>query len=125
MVSIATSFWLITAVGAFVIGLSVGQRSMLRRSDIELESVQAMLLFNKIDDERFLGELLRKGCNETASEHVKFLVDVDMQLMHRFVVGGKMGAASAYIQTRNPEILKEAATYSPRFPNPWAEKTCN
>src|SRR5580700_6153484 len=125
MVAIVSALWAISTVCAFAIGLSVGQRGMLSSSEVALQNIQAKLLFNRIEDDRDLGSLMNKGCVTVASEFVAYTTDRDMLLMHDFLLEPKMGDAVSYIKYRNPEILKQAAAYSPRFPNPWIERPCN
>lgn len=122
---LALSLWGITAVGTFAVGLSIGQREMAIGSSVELENAQAKLLFNRIEDEQKIARLINNGCIEDAKAFTNYLADVDMQLMHRFVVRSDIGDAKSYIKNRNPEILREALGYLPRFPNPWKETVCN
>src|SRR5579859_937521 len=125
MVAVTSILWAIAVAGAFAVGLSMGQRAMLSSSEVALENIQAKLLFNRIEDERHLGDLLNRKCMTAASDFVNYINDSDMQLMHKFVVDGKVRDAFSYINIRNPEILKEAMVYSSRFPNPWKETACN
>lgn len=124
MVALAAGLWVITTAGAFVVGLIVDHRQMSSIISVGLDNTQAELLFNRIDNENHVSDLLKKGCTEQASQFIDYTTDNDMQLMHEFVLEKKMDEALSYIKVRNPAVLKEAATYSPRFPNPWEEKAC-
>jgi hypothetical protein len=120
-----SALWFISALCIFAIGLSVGQRSMLSIAKTNLANTQAELLFNRVEDERHLSNLLKRGCVGPAAAFVAYVTDADMRLMHGFILGKKMDEALSYIRDRDPEVLKEAARYSPRFPNPWEEPTCD
>jgi hypothetical protein len=126
LIIFASVIWLATSVGAFSISLDVGRRTMLISAELSLQDIQADLLFNRIEDERHLAGLKKKGCEEAASDFAYHVADDDMWLMHSFVVGGKIDSHElSSIKARDPEVLKEATEYPPGFRNGWEEKACN
>lgn len=60
---------------AFLLGAALGQRAMLRRATLELNGVQAMLAFNRIQDERHVQELMSRGCTQQAEEFISYTSD--------------------------------------------------
>jgi putative effector of murein hydrolase len=48
------------------IGVSLGQRSMIRSLRIQIDGVQAMLLANRMVKERRIKSLLARGCGNKA-----------------------------------------------------------
>jgi len=124
-VACVTGLCAVAVVGAFAIGVSVGQRQMMPTLSHVLNNTQTKLTFDRIEEEHKLYNYLRKGCYAPASSFLEFRIDVDMQLIHDAVAGEKnIDTALSYIKDRNPSILKEAATYSTKFPDGWIEPAC-
>ena len=121
----ASTVLIIVAIGSFLSGLSMGQRSMLSISASGLDNAQVTLLFGRIEDERHFSDLVKRGCVKSATEFAEYTTDADMQILHQFISKDKIHDTLSDIRNKDPELLKEAASYSPRFPNPWQERACN
>lgn len=66
---------------AFAIGMRFERRSVYRQATAELNGVQAMLAFNRLQDERHVRELLSQGCASQAAEFVDYLTDQNMGVL--------------------------------------------
>jgi len=124
-IALIAALWVISTVGAFAVGLSVGERSMLSALAIGIENVQAKLLVSRIEDERHLRELLKKRCARQAAEFVNYTNGIDMQMMHDFVRNVKLMDAFVYVKSRNPTVFLEAYYYSAGFPSTFQERACD
>jgi len=109
---------------AFAVGLSLGQRSMLAASDKELRNVQAMLVFNRILDERRLQALMSRGCVSQAADEISFNLDKDMELLSHYIGEGLDAQTQKYISDRDSTLLKELQTFKSKYGDAWAEKAC-
>jgi hypothetical protein len=66
---------------AFVIGESLGQRSMLRQLGTQLKDAQAMLLMNRVVEERELKSLLARGCAADAMIAIANTENADLKTL--------------------------------------------
>jgi hypothetical protein len=114
----------ILLVCAFLIGEKLGQRAMLRRATVELNGVQAMLAFNRVQDERHVQELMSQGCTAQAEEFIGYTNDKNMELLSGFVQGRIDSGTLKYIADRDSRILVELKTFKSRYGNAWMEKPC-
>lgn len=119
------ALWTISIICTLAVGLSIGQRSMLMRARTDLGNIQAKLLFNKIEDEHHISDLMNSGCAQEASTFVDHLTDIDLRLLNAFLRNRNLDDARTYIEHRNPILLREAESYVQRFPNTWKESACS
>ena len=110
---------------AFLVGDSVGQRSMLSVMRTQLDSIQGVMAFNRLLDERKLQMLLARGCVTQSSYVVDVAQDKDMELLSGFFMHGQLDApAIKYIADRDPKLLGELKTFKSKYGNSWAEPEC-
>jgi hypothetical protein len=110
---------------SFAIGESLGQRTMLKQASIQLDGVQAMLLFDRIGKERKIKSLLERGCLTAATSTLDHDENVDMNLLAEFVRGRLDQPSITYIANRDSNILNELKTFKSKYGNTWSEPTCN
>jgi hypothetical protein len=115
---------LVLIAGAFAFGTSFGQRTMLARATLELNGVQAMLAFNRIQDERHLQSLLLHGCTDQAVDFVDYTKDKDMELLSGFLRGQIDAEARKYVTDRDANLVEELRTFKSKYGTSWMEKTC-
>lgn len=108
----------------FVMGESIGQRQMLSGMNIQLDSMQAKLTFNRILDERHLGDLLAKGCVAQAGQMLMFLEDQDTRILSEFFRSELDPSVSIYISKRDPDIVRAMKSFKSKFGPRWREPTC-
>ncbi|MGH8213558.1 MAG: hypothetical protein ACREPP_10070 [Rhodanobacteraceae bacterium] len=116
--------FLLTAVIALVIGIRLGARSQFRQSAKELDSVQAMMAFNRISDERNMQHLLSKGCIDQAKQWVDFYYDVNMRILADKYRIGITPDVTDYINKRDPDILNSLSEFKSKFRSSWVQKAC-
>ncbi len=114
----------ILLVCAFAVGVSFAQRTMLRRATAELNGVQAMLAFNRIQDERHIRELISKGCTEQATEFIDYTNDQNMGVLSDVVKKRIDADTLKYLSDREPGILGELKTFKSKYGTSWMEKPC-
>ena len=117
--------YVMVIVVVFLIGSSVGQRSMIKMMSVELNSVQGMLAFNRLLDERKQQLLLNRGCITQASYAVDIAQDKDMELLSEFFTRGQLDERSLkYIALRDPKLLSELKNFKSKYGNTWVEPEC-
>ena len=109
---------------SFVIGESIGQRSMRRPFSIQLDGVQAMLLIDRIVEERKIKSLLARGCASEAMTVVDINENSDLKLLAEFVNGKLDHPTLAYITRQDPNILEELGTFKSKYGSTWQEPDC-
>jgi hypothetical protein len=114
----------IIAALSVAIGESLGQRSMLKQAGIQLDGVQAMLLFDRIVEERKLKSLLAHGCATEAMTAIDHNENSDLKLLAEFANGKLDQSAVTYISNRDANILNELKTFKSKFGNTWPEPEC-
>jgi hypothetical protein len=117
--------WTITAVAVllaivlFGVGVIVGQRLMFRAFRIQLNGVQAMLLFNRIVREREIKSLLERGCVTEAIGEISNDELADRGTLAHSVYEKLDRDTIAYINKRDPNILNELDSPKGSFTNTW------
>ena len=109
---------------SFAIGDSLGQRSMLAVARVDLNSVQAMLAFNRLQDERELQLMLSKGCVAQVQSLLSYDEDQDMQLLAGFVKGKLNPEDVKYIADRDPKLLSSLSTFKSKYGSRWEIPEC-
>jgi hypothetical protein len=112
-------------ISSFVIGDSIGQRSMRKPIRIQVDGVQAMLLVDRIVDERKIKSLLAHGCATEAMTMVDHQENSDLKLLSEFVNGDLDLPALTYITNQSPDILNELKTFKSKYGNTWREPECS
>jgi hypothetical protein len=116
----------IVVVAAFLVGESLGQRSMLAVASVELDSIQATLAFNRLLGERRVASLLAKGCVVQAANVIDIARDKDMELLSNYLSEGRLDrSAIKYISDRDPGVLGELTTFKSKYGRAWTEMECN
>jgi hypothetical protein len=100
----------IVAALSFGIGESLGQRAMLQSLKVQLDGVQAMLLVDRIVEERKVKSLLAHGCATEAMTRVDHQENSDLKLLAEFVSENLDRPAITYITNQAPNILNELKT---------------
>lgn len=109
---------------AFAIGDSIGQRSMLSATSMQLDNIQTTLAFNRLIDERQLKSLMARGCIEQAAKAIDVAEDKDMELLAGFVNGKISPWAIKYISDRDPTLVNELKTFKSKYGRSWSEMEC-
>ncbi len=109
---------------AFAVGAGFGQRTMLRRATVELNGVQAMLAFNRIQDERHVRGLISQDCRDQAVEFIDYTNDQNMEVLSDLVKKGIDADTLKYLADREPAILTELKTFKSKYGKSWMEKPC-
>jgi hypothetical protein len=109
----------------FVAGERVGQRSMLKGLNVQLDDVQTMLTFNHLLEERDLQALLSKHCLEQAEMKVDIRIDKDMELLSEFFAGKLSPSTRKYVSERDAGLEKNLTTFKSKYGNQWSVPACN
>jgi hypothetical protein len=120
---LAISFLVAIAL-SLAAGESLGQRSMLKGLKIQLDGVQAMLLADRIIEERKLKSLLARGCTTDALNAVNITENSDMKLLAEFVGANLDQPSLQYISSRSPGFLDEVKSFKSSYRVSWSEVTC-
>jgi hypothetical protein len=115
----------VVCILSFLIGDSVGQRSMRKPVRIQVDGVQAMLLVDRLVEERKIKSLLARGCATEAMSALDHNENSDLRLLAEFVNGDLDRSALTYITTQAPNILDELKTFKSKYGNTWREPECN
>ena len=122
---ILTIVVLILIGAAFAVGSNFGQRLMLTRTTPELNGVQAMLAFNRIQDERHLQSLISRGCTDQAVAFLDYSEDKDMQLLSGFLNGKIDAGTLKYVRDRDSNLVDTLKTFKSKYESSWFEKACS
>jgi hypothetical protein len=114
----------VAAAVFFAIGDSVGQRAMLKGMNVQLDSTQASLAFNRLLDERHWNDLLAKGCVAQAKQALDVAIDKDTELLAGFFKDGLDVAAMKYISDRDPALVEQLKTFKSKYGQSWSEDEC-
>jgi hypothetical protein len=98
---------------------------MLKQAGIQLDGVQAMLLFDRIRQERKIKSLLERGCLTAATSTLDHDENVDMNLLAEFVRGRLDQPSITYIANLDSNIFNELKTFKSKYGNTWPEPNCN
>jgi hypothetical protein len=109
----------------FGIGVTLGQRSMIRSLRIQIDGVQAMLLVNRIVEERRLKSLLARGCGNKAIGEITNNESTDLRMLSGFVDNHLDRPTIEYINNQDPKLLDELKTFDGKFVNTWSASECN
>jgi hypothetical protein len=108
-----------TGLLGFAIGTSVGERTMLSVSNVQLEGVQAMLNFNHLDEERRLQSLLAKGCVDASSKEVDIQINLDKEVIADLLRRATDSDAIKYISDRDPKLIDELKSFKNKYGKSW------
>jgi hypothetical protein len=110
---------IVLAIVLFSVGVSVGQRLMLRTVSVQLHDVQAMFLFDRIVQEREIKSLLARGCVTEATGEVSNNELADRKKLAGFVHEKLDRDTIVYINKRDANILNELDSPVGSFTNTW------
>ena len=114
----------VAVVISFAVGMHVGQKSMLPGMEIQLDSTQAMLAYNQLDDDRKVQLLLSKGCVTQAQSRLDFYEDRETRLLSEFFKGKLNSWAIMYITDRDPQLVTSLGTFKSKYGSRWDEPDC-
>lgn len=114
-----TGLGVLLAIALFGVGVIVGQRHMFRAFSAQLRGVQAMLLFDRIVQEREIKSLLARGCVTQAMGEVSNNELADRKTLSGFVHEKLDRDTIAYINKRGANILNELDPPAGTFTNTW------
>jgi hypothetical protein len=97
---------------------------MLRPLGIQVDGVQAMLLIDRIVEERKVKSLLAQGCATEAMRAVDINENADLKLLGEFVNGKLDRPTLDYITHQSPNILEELRTFKSKYGTTWQEPVC-
>jgi hypothetical protein len=123
LVAVAVVVLVLTA-GAFIVGTSFGQRAMLARATRQLNGVQAMLAFNRIQDERHLQSLLSQGCTDQTAAFIDYAKNKDMELLSGLLKAGIDEDIRQYISDRDANLMEGLRMFKSKYGTSWMEKAC-
>jgi hypothetical protein len=107
------------AIVLFVGGVILGQRLMFRAFAVQVRGVQAMLLFNRIVQEREIKTLLERGCANVAIGEISNNELADRKTLSDLVHEKLDRDTTAYINKRDSNILNELDSPAGSFVNTW------
>jgi hypothetical protein len=113
------------AILSFVIGDSAGQRSMRNPFRIQMDGVQAMLLVDRIVEERKLKCLLAHDRAAEALKAIDFKENSDLKVLADFLNGDLDPPAVAYITNQDPNIINELKTFKSKYGNTHPAVECS
>jgi hypothetical protein len=114
----------VVAALAFAIGDSYGQRTMLKAMSPQFDGVQAMLAYNRLDDDRKLGVLLSKGCVSQAQGFLDFDEDQQTRLLSEFFRGQVDQGTIKYVTDRDPKLVASLPAFKSKYGSRWEEPDC-
>jgi hypothetical protein len=122
LIFVALAFFL--ALITFFVGKGVGQRAMFTSMRTDLHSVQTMLAFNRILDERRLRSLISRGCINQAVDELDFLKDRDMELLSQYLKGTVDKSTVKYISDRDSHLIDELRDFKSKYGSVRSEGVC-
>jgi hypothetical protein len=108
----------------FALGVREGSRAGFHDTAIKIDSVQAMLVFNHLEDERHWEYLLTSGCFPQATKAIDVAKDKDEELLAGFTKKYPDKEIVKYIRDRSPALIAELTTFKSRYGNSWTEEAC-
>ncbi|HEY1707239.1 MAG TPA: hypothetical protein VGG10_03170 [Rhizomicrobium sp.] len=114
---------LICGILLFVAGDSVGERTAYRKFAVGLSSVQAMLAFNRLEDERNWRSLLAKNCLSQLATELDANQNEEMMELAQFEDRIDAGTIK-YIDARAPGLRSQLRTFKNKNSNGWSEAQC-
>jgi hypothetical protein len=120
--------WLIACVilaaAAFAAGESMGQRKILSAMNVQLDSVQTSLAFNRLVEERAWKSLLTRGCVDQAVKAIDVAEDMELELLAGFFNGTLDASAIKYVSDRDPLLIGQLKTFKSKYGRSWLEEEC-
>ena len=117
--------FLLVAGAFFLMGLHKGEWQELATSSSELDGTQAMLAYNRIDDERRLQFLLEKGCVAAAQKQIDIDQNNDTDLLVGFFKEKNLpNWTKRYIGDRDPKLLASLSTFKSKYGMRWEQPDC-
>jgi hypothetical protein len=124
----STAPWILAfiLIGALSFGLGVveGRRAGLSVVRVNVDSVQAMLAFNRLSDERHWEDLLANGCVDQAKKALDVAQDQDTKLLSEFMDGKIDQSTIKYINDRDGKLLGQLKYFRSKYGNSWDEDPC-
>lgn len=114
----------VAIVVAFAVGESLGQHSMIAGMSVQLDGTQAMLAFNRLDDERQLQTLLSKGCVTQAQSQLDYYEDRDTKLLSEFFKGKLDPETRKYVSDRDSKLAESLSSFRSKYGDRWDEPAC-
>jgi hypothetical protein len=107
------------AIGLIGVGVILGQRLMFRAFSVQLRGVQAMLLVDRVVQERGIKSLLARGCVTEAIGEISNNELADRKTLLEFSHEKLDRNSIAYINKQDPKILNELDAPMGAFTNTW------
>ncbi|WEN15109.1 hypothetical protein PY254_00030 [Rhodanobacter sp. AS-Z3] len=77
--TVAIIVYIASVIASLLIGANIGERKATTHASIEVNGIQADLLFNRILDERKMQSMLSRGCVSEATLELDINEDQDMR----------------------------------------------
>jgi hypothetical protein len=117
---------LAAATLSFVIGDSVGQRAMLRQAHVQVEDIQAMLLVDRLGQERKIKSLLLRGCPKEALAAIDINENSDLKLLASYASRDHLDQSTVdYINNQDANLLRELKSFNNKYGDKWPVVECN
>ena len=113
------ALWVLLAIVLFGVGVILGQRLLMRKAGVQVRGVQAVLLFDRIVEERTLKSLLTRGCVTEAIGEISNRELADRKTLSQFAYEKLDRDTIAYINKRDPNILNELDSPTGSYTNTW------
>ncbi|MGH6889657.1 MAG: hypothetical protein ACREHF_10745 [Rhizomicrobium sp.] len=114
----------LAGAACFVLGVRETRKSDFTDLNILNDSTQAMLAFNRVQDERHWEHLLKNNCIRQAAKAIDVAQDKDAELLARLLRGQIDKDVLIYIQKRDPAVIGELKTFKSKYGNSWYEEEC-
>ena len=111
-------------VVSFLIGESRGERFAITEMRVELDSTQAMLVFNRLVEERKLQAWLSRECIIETRTQMDINEDQDTKLLAEFFKGKLAPWARKYVSDRDPNLPNILSSFKSKYGSSWAEIEC-
>jgi hypothetical protein len=113
-------------IGALSFGLGFldGRRAGFSAVGVNVDSVQAMLAFNRLLDERHWGSLLANGCVSQAKKALDVAQDQDTELLSELVQRKVDQRTLKYIGDRDSSLLAQLKYFRSKYGSSWDEAPC-
>ena len=112
-----------TGIG-YWIGMDHSMKFLSRQLVIELNSNQAMLEYDRIQDARKINLLLSRGCVSEALAKTDITVDMNTTLLADQFKGKLNPSVSKYISDSDPDLLRSLNGFKSKYGGSWPEKEC-
>lgn len=122
--TVAVIVYIASVIASLLIGANIGQRKAMAHASVEVNGIQADLLFNRILDERKMQSILSRGCVTETQRELDINEDQDMELLAKFFSGELTSQARKYISDREPGLAKALGTFKSKYGDSWVEISC-